>query len=403
MIRFILLLKILLPEKLNKAGILKTIVILSTEPWGKMFLSKMHYAIELARQGNNVYFINPPRKIKSKGIAALDFENKIPNLTIINTGIFIGDLFIRYKLFFLYKKISALYVRAIKKIVNNKIDEVWCFNPHVYVDLKNFKANKVVIFLYDFYKSKNIFKTGETADGIISISQLILDYYSSIKKPKLLLQHGLRKHFSELAYEKIGMGNFKTQENTKVKIGYVGNMLRVGIDLDVARNIISEHRDKEFHFWGPYSLQDNNLSPVAHNLPDDLKLFIIFLQNQSHVVLHGVTEQQPLANQLFKMDLFLFLYSNTKDINGASNSHKIIEYLSTGKAVVSTYVSNYSATDLLVMANHNQENQLPDLFSQVTKNLEFYNSKQKQQQRMEFALNNTYSNQINRINDFIYN
>jgi len=34
----------------------KTIIILSPEKWGKMMLSKHHYAIELAGMGNIVFF-----------------------------------------------------------------------------------------------------------------------------------------------------------------------------------------------------------------------------------------------------------------------------------------------------------------------------------------------------------
>ena len=38
----------------------KTILIISPQGWGDMFISKHHYAIELAKKGNTVYFLNPP-------------------------------------------------------------------------------------------------------------------------------------------------------------------------------------------------------------------------------------------------------------------------------------------------------------------------------------------------------
>jgi len=40
----------------------KTIFILSPQPWGKMHISKHHYAIELAKKGNLIYYFNPPAK-----------------------------------------------------------------------------------------------------------------------------------------------------------------------------------------------------------------------------------------------------------------------------------------------------------------------------------------------------
>ncbi len=40
----------------------KTILIISPQEWGKMLLSKHHYALELAKAGNIFYFLNPPDK-----------------------------------------------------------------------------------------------------------------------------------------------------------------------------------------------------------------------------------------------------------------------------------------------------------------------------------------------------
>jgi hypothetical protein len=101
------------------------------------------------------------------------------------------------------------------------------------------------------------------------------------------------------------------------------------------------------------------------------------------------------------MDAFLFLYSPAKDLNGASNSHKLLEYLSTGKPVISTYVSNYEGTGLLEMGRREDEPLLNALFDEVTHNLALYNSPERQQQRIQFALDNTYRRQVVRIREFI--
>ena len=194
--------------------------------------------------------------------------------------------------------------------------------------------------------------------------------------------------------------DLKYEKRGKLKIGYVGNLLRAAINVDIARKIILDHPDKEFHFWGPTSLDENNVSPAELQIDAELMSFLDFLHTQENVFLHGVTIQEELAKDLFKMDLFLFLYSASKDINEASNSHKLIEYLSTGKVVVSTFVSNYSGTNLLEMT---EDQKLPVLFKKVTNDLEQFNAIDKQKQRIKFALDNTYSNQINRIQSFIYN
>src|SRR5450755_3125876 len=44
----------------------KTILIISPQAWGQMYISKHHYAITLAKLGNTVYFLNPPELENAK-------------------------------------------------------------------------------------------------------------------------------------------------------------------------------------------------------------------------------------------------------------------------------------------------------------------------------------------------
>jgi len=202
-----------------------------------------------------------------------------------------------------------------------------------------------------------------------------------------------------LAEERLRRQYFPPQQGEKRRIGYTGNLLRVGMDTHLGRTIISAHPEIEFHFWGPHSQDGNNVS--SGEAPADLLEFIEFLKGQPNVLLHGVKEQSALAAALAEMDGFLFLYSAAKDLNGASNSHKLLEYLSTGKPVISTYVSNYAGTNLLEMGGRTEEDGLPLLFKEVTDNLGIYSSPERQQQRIRFALDNTYRRQVVRIREFI--
>jgi hypothetical protein len=379
----------------------KNIVILSTEPWGKMLLSKMHYAIELAEKGHRVFFVNPPAEgdgpLVSQGETLQDGK-----LTIIHTRMIKGALFFRHKFFPAYKLLTRRYVNGIRSIVGEAIDEVWSFNPHVYVDLRAFKAKKSILLIYDFYKGDHIFKAAESADGIITISSLILDYYRQASPAKLLLQHGLGKHFEARSLDKMKRKEFNPQLNGGIKVGYVGNLLRVGMNTEIARQIIVKHPEVEFHFWGPSSLKDNNVNGTGAGVPEELVTFIKFLESKKNVVLHGVAGQEALSKGLSEMDVFLFLYSPRTEMNSASNAHKLLEYLSTGKVTVSTHVSNYAGTDLLVMCEKEEEESLPLLFDQVVGNLPLYNAEEQQRKRIDFALDNTYSRQIDRIRQFIH-
>lgn len=381
---------------------MKNIVILSTEQWGKMLLSKMHFAIHLADMGYKVYFVNTPAYINSLKLASVNKKDSSDNITVIDIKKIKASLFLRYKFFWLYEQLSKRYVKSIQKIIGEKISEVWSFDPHMYVNLKQFDGAKTILMLYDFYKGKHVFKAAQSADVIVSISKLILDHYKDAKPPKLLLQHGLSRYFADIAASNMIQENLFISKNDKIRIGYMGNLLIGGLNITLAENIIKQNCDKEFHFWGPYSLTDNNVTSKDAIIDSQRTHFIEFLKSQQNVFLHGIKEQKALASELNEMDGFLFLYSANSDMNKASNSHKILEYLSTGKAIISTFVSNYAETDLLVMSKPGRDEDLPEIFSNVVNNLPLYNSEKEQKKRIAFALDNTYLRQIGRIRNFLY-
>lgn len=378
----------------------RTIVILSTEPWGKMLLSKMHFALELAGRGNRVFFVNPPRPLPGKQLAMVAEEIEEGRLTVIHTNTVRGSLFLRHKLFFLYRRLNGRYIREIRKLVGGKIDEVWSFNPNQYVDLAPFGAERSILLLYDFYRGDHIVRAARSADALISVSQVILDHYKDTPPPKLFLQHGLGSHFANLARRRLETRDFVVSGPGKIKVGYTGNLLRAGMNTGIATEIIGQHPDIEFHFWGPYSLKDNNVNSAVET-PADLLDFIGFLQGQANVFLHGVVGQQELSERLFGMDAFLFIYSPKKEMNGASNAHKLLEYISTGKVVISTHVSTYAGTDLLLMSGPADEQALPGIFARAVGELSVHNSVERQVGRIRYALDNTYARQIDRVEQFI--
>jgi hypothetical protein len=378
-----------------------TIVILSPEPWGKMLVSKMHYALELVKRGNKVIFVNPPGGWNGKSLAGLREKMEGGKLVIVDCKSVPGFLFLRHKLFFLFKLLNARYIRAIRRLAGGHVDQVWCFNPNVIVDLRPFRATRSILFLYDLYSGRHVWKATESADAIVTISQVILDRYKDARPKKLLMQHGLGQHFASRAEAKLASNVYSAVGDSKIKVGYIGNLLRVGMNTGIAKRVIEAHPGIEFHFWGPSSMQDNNVTSRDGLIIPELTAFIGFLQQQPNVFLHGVAGQQELAEKLPAMDMFLFLYSPRRELNGASNAHKLLEYLSTGKTVVSTHVSNYAGTGLLMMSDAAAEDDLPDLFDQAVEDLPHHNSAENQIRRIRFALENVYPRQVERILEFV--
>ena len=103
------------------------------------------------------------------------------------------------------------------------------------------------------------------------------------------------------------------------------------------------------------------------------------------------------------MDAFLICYDVTRDQSKGTNYHKVIEYISTGKVIVSNNITSYQdMNELVVMVQARDDNrELPTLFKEVMENLPFYNREQLYEKRKTFALNNTYEKQVERIGTYL--
>ncbi len=373
---------------------MKTIVILSPDIWGKMMLSKMHFALELATSGNRVFFVNPPAFTK------VEYDEGVlpSNLKIIHLKPIRYRRILLNKFFSLYGFLSGRYVREIKQIAGNSIDQLWCFNPHLVTDLSQFKADCTIFFLYDFYSSRYIQKIANTADTVVSVSQIILNHYKNTTPPKLLLHHGLSKPFMQKAEKILEEENYwKLNPDRKIKIGYSGNLLILGLDIRSIVTIINNNPQIEFHFWGAGDDSSNNVAGERRFV--DSVTLLKFLSEKENVFLHGIKTPEALAAEIQQMDAFIIFYDAEKGISKASNSHKIMEFLSTGKVIISSPISNYEGTDYFPMAN--EKVRLVELFDQVINNLEAYNHPSLQRKRIEFALENSYGKQIERIEEWL--
>ena len=98
----------------------------------------------------------------------------------------------------------------------------------------------------------------------------------------------------------------------------------------------------------------------------------------------------------------LLCYNYQYEINKCTNSHKILEYLSTGKVIISSKIQAYeSNSNLICMLQDYDNGAYLDLFDLTIKNIVHYNSTELQKKRIEFSLDNSYEKQINRIESYI--
>jgi len=365
----------------------KNIIIISPEAWGVNYVSKHHYSLELLKRGNRVVFLNPPDKLVFRHNIINQFNNN--NLSIVSSPHLIQGLNSIH--FGLRKSFHRLQAKNLLRIINQKVDIVWSFDPYRLQYLKGFKAKLNIYHAMDDHKSKVEENIVESADIIFTVSDLIKEKLSYKGKNCFKLNHGIGDHF--ISHKKIPIK--KITKSGKINVGCVGNLHYPYLDISTFKQIISENNEVNFFFIGPY--ENSNLSKIKRNAG-----FVAYLKERKNVYLLGSKPSKELPSYLNQFDLFLICYHSNKKAVNTSNNHKIMEYFSTGKVVVSHNIDEYKNTkNLVIMANNNKD--LPQLFKEVIKKIKYYNSDDFSVKRIDFASHNTYSHQLDRINQLISN
>ncbi|MHA4808311.1 glycosyltransferase family protein [Flavitalea flava] len=387
----------------------KTILILSPQNWGKMLVSKHHYALELARQGNKVYFLNPPEQGNNdlkKAVEIHPVEN-MPDLSVISHRLWFPYV-LKFHALPLFHAGMRLHIKKIIREIGQPVDIVWSFDLGNLYPFRLFGKETYKIFHpVDEPLNQAAIDAANGADIIFSVTREILEKYGSSGAPKYFINHGVshefilqqdqRKDQDQEREQEQGQGNdFKRH----VKIGFSGNLLRPDIDRKIFLEILSANRETIFECWGSYASNQSNIGGTDDQSTAD---FITALRSLPNVILHGAVPAGELANEIRKMDAFLICYDIKKDQSGGTNYHKIMEYISTGKVIISNNVTTYQGQEELVqMTNEREDNlKLPDLFKEVIGRLDHYNSPSMQKKRLEFAKDNTYKRQIERIEFYV--
>ena len=363
----------------------KIIYIISYEEWGPMLMSKHHYAIALAKHGNKVYFIgqSDKRKRLKRGEIRL-VQTSYSKVTAVEHRIW-HPYILKFKAKPVYNFFTFFHLLKITRKIGEQPDIVWSFDTGNSLPLSFFskKALKIYMPVDGPFSTKFEMDAASSANIIFSVADNILDCYKSIPKQKFNLGHGVADSFIQMKTE--------DSSNSPLRIGYSGSLLKNDIDTSVFLQIIQQHSDKIFEFWGEY---DHTKSSI--HLPQDVSFstlqFIDELKKLSHVILHGPVEMEALAAGLHSMDAFMVCYDN-KDLH---NNHKVLEYLASGKVVISSYMKQYEGrADFVQMVKNNKD--IPILFTSVVNDLKNHNSVELQSKRIRFAAQFTYGEQIKKI------
>lgn len=366
----------------------KTILLISPQPWSEMYVSKHHYAIELAKRGNKVYFLNPVLNLRDVNIL-IEQHNNIENIFIITYS-----SIITYLTKFHARKIYNLFIHAqIKRIlrkIGHPIDITWDFDcANLYQTFAVF--NSPINIFHPVDKSNALIPPQKKPNIIISVSEKILDLYKNIDTPKVIINHGVNGNFLNLAMSKLkNLSESPYVANTPLEAYYFGNLMIPFIGYESILAVIKEHPNVNFNFCGSFS-ETGNYKPHCID-------FIKKIKKLDNVILHGIKKQSELVELAGKADLFFFYYIENLAYS-RDNSHKLLEYLCTGQVVIGNNLSAYKESELYVQANTDKE--WVTSFKEIINNINIYNSTERQRKRLEFAIEQSYDNHISKIEEYL--
>lgn len=322
-----------------------------------------------------VYFLNPVQHKVLKGKFAI---NKVqPGLYVIDITLPIPKK-IKFHLPLLYNLILRHYLNKINQKTNHKIDIYWNFDQEL--NIRAFDLFDEAIKIYhpvdDFTPKPHIDYT--VFDVCFSVSKAIVNKIPHANKH--VINHGLNEVFEKFAFTLLAQKQKTVQ--TVQTVSYMGNLSIPTLDVETLKKVIINHQDIQFNFIGNYDTETD---------------FIVFLKTQHNVNLPGLKVNEALIEALTTADLFLLCYKYMPG-NNMDNSHKVLEYLSTGKVIVSSKLSAYENLGLFPMCTKLDNSEFLDLFDEVVHDFSSYNTPEQMNNRIRFALDNTYEKQVNKIN-----
>lgn len=356
----------------------KSILLISPEGWGKSHVSKHHYAKALAEKGFEVFFLNPPsRQFKrtklNQRLFLIDYRPVFRGLSKMPH--FIAGYLIKRE------------VRCLEKRLQVKFNIIWNFDTSRFFNLSRLENRLRICHVVDMCEDHNRVMLASTTDICFCTSDYILKELQPFNANCFKIHHGYQTHFT---------GNSEVVRKARIQVGMVGNLTRTCIHWSLLIEIISKYPEIDFNLVG--STGNSNLSSSEIEAET-----MQFLQSSSNVILKGQIAANNLPSVISEMDIMICTYrvESKEEIAQHSNLHKIMEYLGSGKAIVTTYVDEYKDVELGMLEMAKTPAEFKAKFDNVLLNLDYYNSDDLMKKRTLYALDNSYPRQIGKIERII--
>jgi len=343
--------------------------LISPQHWDGLPVSKHHYARELAARGCRVSFIGPPggargiRRIATdvSGIECVHYGTWFPYRTKFHAP----------RLFDIAMRRQA---RLITSALGGPADLIWDFdNAGQFSDLRAFGAKQSLFHLVDAPSRPSVGTKHATR-----LAALHADFMakSGARGAVSVIGHGLAPVHARGAQRRLRNGTTVTGG----EVAMVGNLCAIWIDWPVILDMVRRFPTVTFRLIGPLP----RLSPSPA---------FAALQNAPNCIFTGRLLPEQIAALGDKVAVWLIAFNDGVQ-GGPTDTHKMLEYLSTGAPILTSWLANWAENDLVTMAERGSNSAMPDMLGQL---LTAPGSECLRKRRIETALAASYAARLDQI------
>jgi hypothetical protein len=347
------------------------ILVISNEPWGKMWFSKHNWANELSNQ-NKVFFINPPKKWSLKhffsdGIIISKYSESLNIVDYYNRLPFTRNDFV-------FRINEGIIVKSLIGKLKKKKDFIfWSFDPYRFSSPQLFKPLKSIFFRVDIFLFKNRErKLIKNVDGVIVTAKELLKGVNA--KNELIISHGIAE--AEFICEK----DIEYQEGFLLYVGQIDHRL----DVLLIKKMLIEFPNEQFIFMGSLL-----------NIKNDLFQELFYQNKYKNLIIHGAEHFKNLKNYISKSKACLVPMDLSVHGNGVHH-HKSLQYLAMGKPVISPIFNDKINNDEFILGYKTEEEAIS-----IINNINISETSEKIENRINFAKQFLYTNLITKVEDFL--